>query len=107
MKYGLDISPAGAWGEPRVPPDRGWEDVTADDVRRLRESAEVRPGGAERFVIAVGGRERSDDLDAERRYVAGLESAGADWWHEYVPPRLTLDEARRRIESGPVRPDDG
>ncbi len=91
MKYGLDISPAGAWGEPRVPPDRGWEDVTADDVRRLRESAEVRPGGAEGFVIAV----------------AGLESAGADWWHEYVPPRLTLDEARRRIESGPVRPADG
>ena len=78
MKYGLDISPAGAWGEPRVPPDRGWEDVTADDVRRLRESAEVRPGGAEGFFIAVGGRERSDDLDAERRYVAGLESAGAD-----------------------------
>lgn len=34
-----------------------------------------------------------------------IESAGADWWHDYVPPRLTLQEARRRIESGPVRAD--
>lgn len=27
---------------------------------------------------------------------------GADWWHEYVPPRLTWDEAVRRITAGPV-----
>lgn len=49
------------------------------------------------------GRERSEDLATEARDVAALEAARADWWHEYVPPRLTLQEARRRIESGPVR----
>ncbi len=89
----------------RVPPDQGWDDVTPDDVRRLRHSAEQRPGGNAGFVIAVGGRERAEDISVERRYVAELAAAGADWWHEYVPPRLTLAEARRRIESGPVRPD--
>ncbi len=59
------------------------------------------------FVIMVGGRERATDPDvlaADRRYVAALADAGADWWQEYVPPRLPYDEARRRIESGPVLP---
>jgi alkanesulfonate monooxygenase SsuD/methylene tetrahydromethanopterin reductase-like flavin-dependent oxidoreductase (luciferase family) len=87
----------------RIPPDRGWEDVTADDVRRLRESAEERPGGGDGFVITVGGRECAEDLAQERRHVTALAAAGADWWHEYVPPRFSLDEARRRIMSGPVR----
>ncbi len=80
----------------RVPPP-GWEDVTPDDVAALRADA-----GRASFVIAVGGRERDDDLAAERAYVASLADAGADWWHEYVPPRLSLAEARRRIESGPI-----
>ena len=55
------------------------------------------------YLIAVGGRERRQDLAAERRYVASLADAGADWWHEYVPPRLDRAEARRRIVAGPVR----
>jgi hypothetical protein len=54
-------------------------------------------------VVAVGGRERREDLVAERRYVASLADAGADWWHEYVPPRLDRAEARRRIVAGPIR----
>ena len=53
------------------------------------------------YVVAVGGRERRDDLAAERRYVASIADAGADWWQEYVPPRLTRAEARRRIVAGP------
>ncbi len=81
----------------RVPPPV-WEDITPDDVRSLREDA-----GRDDFVICVGGRERRDDLAAERRYVADLEAAGADWWQEFVPPRLSLTEARRRIEAGPIR----
>lgn len=81
----------------RVPPP-AWEDVTADDVAALRDDA---PPG---FVVAVGGRERREDLAAETAYVAGLAEAGADWFHEYVPPRLGAAEARRRILAGPVRP---
>lgn len=87
----------------RIPLIQGWQDVTPDDVARLRADAERRPDMGARFVIAVGGRERSEDLATEARHVAALEAAGADWWHEYVPTRLTLQEARRRIESGPVR----
>lgn len=82
----------------RVPPP-AWEDVTAEDVASLRADA-----GDPSYVVAVGGRERREDLAAEHAYVAGLEAAGADWWHEYVPPRLDLAEARRRILCGPIRP---
>jgi hypothetical protein len=81
----------------RVPPP-DWEDLTPDDVAALRADA---PGSS--YVVLVGGRERREDLPAERAYVAALADAGADWWHEYVPPRLTLAEARRRIEAGPIR----
>lgn len=87
----------------RILSQDGWQDVGADDVRRLRVDADARPSGGSGYVIAVGGRERGPDETEERRYVASLAAAGADWWHEYVPPRLPYDEARRRIESGPLR----
>jgi len=80
----------------RVPPP-GWEDVTPDDVAALRADA-----GRESFVIAVGGRARVDNLAAERRYVASLAESGADWWHEYAPPRLPIEAVRQKIESGPI-----
>jgi alkanesulfonate monooxygenase SsuD/methylene tetrahydromethanopterin reductase-like flavin-dependent oxidoreductase (luciferase family) len=85
----------------RIPTEHGWEDVTPDDVRALR--ADARAG----FTILVGGRERAtepDGLAADRRYVAAMAEAGADWFQEYVPPRLSYDEARRRIEAGPLVP---
>ena len=85
----------------RVPPP-AWEDLTPEDVSDLRADAGRRPGEAP-YVVAVGGRERREDLAVERRYVASLADAGADWWHEYVPPRMPRAEARRRIVAGPVR----
>lgn len=80
----------------RVPPPE-WEDLTPEDVAALRADA-----GRASYTIVVGGRERGDDLAADRAYVASIADAGADWWQEYVPPRLSLAEARRRIEGGPI-----
>jgi hypothetical protein len=42
--------------------------------------------------------------DVDLLEAVGAEAAGADWWHEYVPPRIGLAEARKRILSGPIRP---
>ena len=89
----------------RIAPAEGWEDVTPDDVHRLRADARERPDGGDGFVIVVGGRERSTEaakLADDRAYVSALAEAGADWFQEYVPPRLPYDEARRRIEAGPL-----
>jgi alkanesulfonate monooxygenase SsuD/methylene tetrahydromethanopterin reductase-like flavin-dependent oxidoreductase (luciferase family) len=83
-------------------PPPTWRDVTADDVRALRHDARERRGD-DTFVVAVGGRERRDDLDAEIDYVTSLAEAGTDWWHEYVPPRLPYDTARALVEAGPIR----
>jgi alkanesulfonate monooxygenase SsuD/methylene tetrahydromethanopterin reductase-like flavin-dependent oxidoreductase (luciferase family) len=94
----------------RIAPKDGWEDVTADDVHRLRADADKRPGGGDGFTILVGGRERgteAKDLERDRAYVTTLAEAGADWWQEYVPPRLSYDEARARVEAGPLQADVG
>lgn len=85
----------------RVPPP-GWEDLKPDDVRTLRCLAQDRRGD-DTFVVAVGGRPRREDEGAEIDYVAALNEAGADWWHEYIPPDLSLAAARARIQGGPLR----
>lgn len=92
----------------RLPPSapQGWQDVTPDDVRALRAEANERADAGNGFVVAVGGRERAtapDQLDADYRYIDALADAGTDWWHEYVPPRLPYDQARRIVENGPMR----
>ncbi|MGH3446076.1 MAG: LLM class flavin-dependent oxidoreductase [Nocardioidaceae bacterium] len=89
----------------RVPPSEGWGDVTPEDVRQLRADARDARGD-DLFVVAVGGRERGDDLAAEQAYVAALGAAGADWWHEYMPPTLEIDHVRERIGAGPLRGSD-
>jgi alkanesulfonate monooxygenase SsuD/methylene tetrahydromethanopterin reductase-like flavin-dependent oxidoreductase (luciferase family) len=87
----------------RVEPPE-WEDVTADDVRALRHDAEsTRQDSGAGFDICVGGRERREDGEAERAYLAELEAAGATWWHEYLPPSTPAEAARERIAAGPLR----
>jgi alkanesulfonate monooxygenase SsuD/methylene tetrahydromethanopterin reductase-like flavin-dependent oxidoreductase (luciferase family) len=85
-----------------VPPDQGWRDLSADEVRDLHSTARERRGDDD-FVVLVGGRARREDLDAETEYVTGLARAGATWWHEYIPPSTPLATAKARIEAGPVR----
>lgn len=68
----------------------------------MRSDALNRAETANPFTIVVGGRGRQDDLAAEERNVRAIAKAGADWWHEYVPPSLSLREARERIRRGPL-----
>ena len=75
----------------------GWEDMSPDDVRALRTAAGERP-----YEIAVGGRARREDWDAEREWIRAVAEAGATWWGEFVP---SADEASMRaaVERGPLR----
>jgi hypothetical protein len=74
--------------------------VNADDVRALRADADA--AGKHDFTIAVGGRARAEDRAADLRYLAGIESAGADWWTEFVPPTVPYQEAYALIKGGPL-----
>jgi alkanesulfonate monooxygenase SsuD/methylene tetrahydromethanopterin reductase-like flavin-dependent oxidoreductase (luciferase family) len=82
------------------PPE--WDDMRPEDVRELRRLAS--DAGRETFAIAIGGRQRRDDLRAEREYVASLADAGADWWHEWVHPQTPLETVRSLIAAGPLHP---
>ena len=71
--------------------------MSPDDVRDLRRRA-----GDRGFTIAVGGRPRRDDVDAERRLMASLDEAGADWWVEWIAPSdpAAMEGA---VDRGPLR----
>jgi alkanesulfonate monooxygenase SsuD/methylene tetrahydromethanopterin reductase-like flavin-dependent oxidoreductase (luciferase family) len=74
-----------------------WEDMSPDDIRDLRRRA-----GNKNFDICVGGRDREEDVDAERAWIAAVAEAGADWWSEYVPP-ADRDAMRAAVDRGPLR----
>ena len=76
--------------------------MTADDVKALRADADA--AGKPDFTIAVGGRARGEDRAADRRYLARVEAAGADWWTEFIPPTVPYSEAYALIKGGPLRP---
>ncbi|HET7855011.1 MAG TPA: hypothetical protein VFL41_00995, partial [Gaiellaceae bacterium] len=74
-------------------------DLSPDDVRAIREAAGERP-----YDVAVGGRAREEDWDAERERLRSLEAAGATWWCEYAPPD-ERDAMRAAVDRGPLRID--
>jgi hypothetical protein len=78
-------------------PEKEWQDMMPADVSDI-VAAVGRPG----FDIAVGGRQRAEDLDREREHIRALAKAGATWWVEWVEPgdrQRTIDAVRR----GPLR----
>jgi alkanesulfonate monooxygenase SsuD/methylene tetrahydromethanopterin reductase-like flavin-dependent oxidoreductase (luciferase family) len=75
-----------------------WEDMTPEDVRALRRLAGDRP-----YDVCVGGRERGEDEDAEREWIASVADAGATWWAEFVAA-AERDAMRSAVERGPLRP---
>ncbi len=81
-----------------------WQDWTPEDIVLLRDRARRERGGDVPFDIAVGGRARSGDEEADRKLIRSLGEAGATWWSEYIPPNAgSFDEVRDRIGRGPLR----
>jgi alkanesulfonate monooxygenase SsuD/methylene tetrahydromethanopterin reductase-like flavin-dependent oxidoreductase (luciferase family) len=74
-------------------------DLTPDDVQALREAAGDRP-----YDIAVGGRSREEDWEAERERLRAVAAAGATWSCDYVPPN-DRDAMRAAVDRGPLRID--
>ena len=88
----------------KVPEQVNWTDMTPADIRALKAFVEEQRPATLPFDIAVGGRERREDWDAERMFVKSLADAGATWWMERIPP-AELDVMRSWIERGPLRVD--
>jgi alkanesulfonate monooxygenase SsuD/methylene tetrahydromethanopterin reductase-like flavin-dependent oxidoreductase (luciferase family) len=78
-------------------PDDAEADMTPTDVRVLRDQAGERP-----YDIAVGGRARNADWDAEREWIDAVAAAGATWWSEWVAP-ADRETMRSAVQSGPLR----
>src|SRR5579859_3999708 len=80
-------------------------DWTPEDVRAfLGRVAELRPNGAGPFDMAVGGRARGPDSDAERAALSALAEAGATWCIEWIAPTERA-QAEAAIALGPLRPE--
>jgi alkanesulfonate monooxygenase SsuD/methylene tetrahydromethanopterin reductase-like flavin-dependent oxidoreductase (luciferase family) len=75
-------------------------DWTPSDITALRAAvAGQRP--LDGFDIAVGGRARAADWEADRALIASLAQAGATWWVEWIPP-ADRDTMTAAIERGPL-----
>lgn len=76
-------------------------DWTPADIRTLRSEV-GKQRSSDGYDIAIGGRERKPDWDAERALINSLAEAGATWWIEWIKPgaRTTMQPA---IERGPLR----
>jgi alkanesulfonate monooxygenase SsuD/methylene tetrahydromethanopterin reductase-like flavin-dependent oxidoreductase (luciferase family) len=82
----------------------GDEDYTPGEIRQMRATFESQ-GAPPSFEIALGGRHRGSDWEAERALIAALAQAGATWWVEYLPPTIarTLPALRELVARGPLR----
>lgn len=82
-------------------PPPHWRDLSAADVIALK--ADAGRHGNDSYVVAVGGRARRKDVDAEIEYVTSLAEAGTDWWNEHLPPQTSPEDAQALIAAGPIK----
>ena len=78
--------------------------MTPADVQALKAFVEDQRSVTLPFDIAIGGRERREDWDAERAFIRSIADAGATWWMEGLPP-AELEVTRTWIQRGPLRID--
>ncbi len=80
-----------------------WSDFSREDVQALVPSVTRHRGSDSPSIdVAVGGRRRLDDVDAEQEAIDGAAAGGASWWLEFIPP----DPRQRMLNSvgrGPLR----
>ncbi|MBI5880124.1 MAG: LLM class flavin-dependent oxidoreductase [Chloroflexi bacterium] len=79
-------------------------DMSPDDVRALAAFIRQARGTLDGYDIAVGGRARRADCDAECAHIRALADAGATWWGEYLDPEVGGVEAMHAyVARGPLR----
>jgi alkanesulfonate monooxygenase SsuD/methylene tetrahydromethanopterin reductase-like flavin-dependent oxidoreductase (luciferase family) len=79
-----------------------WEDLTPDEIRAMKASIEREREFSTPFDIAVGGRSRRADWEAERAWIRSVAEAGATWWTESIST-VPLEEMRAQVAAGPLR----
>jgi alkanesulfonate monooxygenase SsuD/methylene tetrahydromethanopterin reductase-like flavin-dependent oxidoreductase (luciferase family) len=78
-------------------------DWTPQDIQTLKTEV-AKQRSLDGFDIAVGGRERKPDWDAERGLIGSLAAAGATWWMEWIKPGAR-EVMQPTIERGPLKLD--
>ena len=116
---GVPLWVVGAWGSERsmaralrhdglipnkLTPDRTHGEITADDIRAIREYVTARREATKPFEIIMEGTTPTGDPAAAASRVRPFAEAGATWWIEspWTPPNGP-DELRARIRQGPPR----
>jgi alkanesulfonate monooxygenase SsuD/methylene tetrahydromethanopterin reductase-like flavin-dependent oxidoreductase (luciferase family) len=89
----------------RATPDGTWQDLTADEIRIIRQEIEAvrREHGAGPFELIVGGANlkpgRTQQQTAQRQEA---EAAGATWWCDYIAAGRSGRDAQELVEAGPL-----
>ena len=73
-----------------------------EDVANLSANVRGQRADTTPYDIAVGGRERGQDWEQERKYLGQIAAAGATWWLEAIPPS-DLSTMQGWIRRGPLR----
>jgi alkanesulfonate monooxygenase SsuD/methylene tetrahydromethanopterin reductase-like flavin-dependent oxidoreductase (luciferase family) len=82
---------------------REWSDFTTAEIGELVATITAqRASNAGPLDVAIGGRRRLEDLDAERNAVQAARDGGATWWLEFVPP-APGEQMLALVDAGPIR----
>jgi alkanesulfonate monooxygenase SsuD/methylene tetrahydromethanopterin reductase-like flavin-dependent oxidoreductase (luciferase family) len=78
--------------------------LTPDDVRAIIKFIKQQRTSNAPFDVVIAGFTGGVDSANDRAQVSPYADAGATWWNESILPwKRPLDEARKRIRSGPPR----
>lgn len=77
--------------------------ITPEDLREQRaEIRRLRSGDDTGFDYVMGGRQRSEDVQADRALMRQMAEDGATWWLEYTGVARPLEEIEAAVDRGPL-----